>query len=72
MKYLIKDTTREERKALVEKALMISLSGAEKPSDDVIKLVYEYINGEKELEEIQKIIIQKYTNKETKAWKIPM
>lgn len=67
MKYLIKDTTREERKALVEKALMISLSGAEKPSDDVIKLVYEYINGEKELEEIQKIIIQKYTNKETKA-----
>ena len=67
MKYLIKDTTREERKALVEKALMISLSGAEKPSDDVIKLVYEYINGEKELEEIQKIIIQKYTNKETEV-----
>ena len=67
MKYLIKDTTREERKALVEKALMISLSGAEKPSDDVIKLVYEYINGEKELEEIQRIIIQKYTNKETEV-----
>ena len=60
MNYLIKDTTIEERMEIVNKALAISLSGAEKPSQDVAKLIEEYIDGKKELEEIQKIIIKKY------------
>lgn len=60
MNYLIKDTTMEERMEIVNKALAISLSGAEKPSQDVVKLIEEYIDGKKELEEIQKIIIKKY------------
>ena len=60
MKYLIKDTTMEERLELVEKALAISMSDAEKPSDDVMELVNEYIDGRMELEEIQKLIVQKY------------
>lgn len=34
-KYLISETTREERKDIVKKALEISLLGADKPSDDV-------------------------------------
>lgn len=34
-KYLISETTREERKDIVKKALGISLLGADKPSDDV-------------------------------------
>ena len=72
MNYLIKDTTREERQALVEKALMISLSGADKPSEEVIELAYEYIDGKKELEEIQKEVIQKYTKKEVSEWKTLM
>lgn len=60
MNYLIKDTTPEERMILVEKALSISLSGAEKPSPEVVDLINDYIDGRKELEEIQKIIIKKY------------
>lgn len=60
MKYLIKDTTPEERILLVEKALSISLSGAEAPSQEVMDLVNEYINGKKELDEILQTVIAKY------------
>ncbi len=60
MKYLIKDTTEDERRLIVNKALGISLSGAEAPSKEVLKLAKEYIEGKKELDEIQKIVLQKY------------
>ncbi len=60
MKYLIKDTTPEERQIIVEKALAISLADAKVPSKEALELVYEYIDGKKELEEIQKEIIEKY------------
>ena len=60
MKYLIKETTMEERRKIVEKALAISLTGAKKPSDEILLLANQYINGEKELAEIQKIVIEKY------------
>lgn len=60
MSYLIKDTTEEERRLIVNKALSISLSGAQNPSKEVLELAKEYIDGKKELEEIQKIVLQKY------------
>ena len=60
MSYLIKDTTEEERRLIVNKARGISLSGAKEPSKEVLKLAKEYIDGKKELEEIQKIILQMY------------
>ena len=60
MKYLIKDTTEEERRLIVNKALGISLSGAEAPSKEVLKLAKEYIEGKKELDELQKIVLQTY------------
>ena len=63
MSYLIKDTTKEERKKIVNKALAISLSGAKKPSKEALLLAKEYIDGNKELEEIQKLIIKKYQKK---------
>lgn len=64
MSYLIKDTTSLERKDIVEKALSISLSGAVNPSDYAVMLAQKYIDGELELEEIQKLIVEKYKNKE--------
>ncbi len=64
MKYLIKDTTPEERQLIVEKALAISLSGAKAPSQEVLDLVYQYIDGLKELEEVQKLVIEKYKKSE--------
>jgi len=63
MNYLIKDTTKEERKLIVNKALSISLTGANIPSKEVLELAKEYIDGKKEISEIQKIIIEKYSNK---------
>lgn len=60
MNYLIKDTTREERAELVRKALGISASGAELPSDETVRIVKQYIDGEKELEEVQKEIVERY------------
>lgn len=62
MSYLIKDTTEEERRLIVNKALSISLTGAKMPSKEVLELAKEYIDGKKELDEIQKIIIEKYNN----------
>ena len=53
-KYLISETTKEERKDIVKKALGISLLGADRPSDDVLDLAKQYIDGKIEIEEIQK------------------
>lgn len=64
MKFLIQDTTKEERKELVRRAFMISVSGAKEPSEEALKLANEYIEGKKELAEIQKQIIEKYKKEE--------
>ena len=61
-KYLISETTREERKDIVKKALGISLLGANMPSDEVLELAKQYIDGKIEIEEIQKRVLEKYTN----------
>lgn len=60
MDYLIKNTTEEERRNLVYKALGISLSGAEKPSDKALYLANLYIKGQMELKDIQKLIVKEY------------
>ena len=70
MKYLIKDTTKEERILLVEKALSISMSGADAPSKEVLDLVNEYINGNKELKEIQKEVLNYYKNGDKNEWSL--
>lgn len=62
-KYSIKNTTKEERKEIVKKALAISLLGADMPSDDTLKLTKKYIDGEIEIDELQKIVLEKYKNK---------
>lgn len=60
MKYLISETTEEERRLIVEKALAISLSGANAPSREVLDLANDYIEGRKELDEIKEFVINKY------------
>lgn len=59
-KLLISQTTKEERKEIIKKALGISLLGDKMPSDHVISMAKEYIEGKIELDEIQKRILQKY------------
>lgn len=60
MSYLIKDTSKEERKKFAKEALAISVASGKMPSKETINLVKEYINGKMELEEVQKRIIEKY------------
>lgn len=60
MSYLIKDTTKEERMKMAKNAFGISIASNERPSNETVKLVKEYINGNIELEEVQKQIINKY------------
>lgn len=61
-KYLVSETTKEERKDIVKKALGISLLGANMPSNEVLELAKQYIEGKVEIEEIQKKVLEKYTN----------
>ncbi len=60
MNYLIKDTTKEERKKIVKNAFGITIASNEMPSKEVVELTKKYINGEMELEEIQKKVIEMY------------
>ena len=57
MKYLISETTKEERLKIVYKALGISMSDAQAPSKEAMDIVNQYIEGNMELEEVQKRII---------------
>lgn len=60
MEYLIKNTTKEQRKKIVKQALAISLASNEIPSDEVLEITKEYIDGKTELKDIQKKVIEKY------------
>lgn len=60
MSYLIKDTSKEERKKIARNAFGISIASNEIPSKEVIELVKQYINGNMELEEVQKKVIDIY------------
>ena len=60
MDYSVKNTTRKQREELVKKAFAISVSGADAPTEETTKLVREYIDGEKELHEVQRKVIEIY------------
>ena len=60
MEYLIKNTTKEERKKIAKNALAISVGSNEMPSKETIELVKEYVEGNIELKEVQKKIIERY------------
>lgn len=60
MEYSVDKTTRKERIKLVKKALAISISGADVPTDETLNLTKDYVDGKIELEELQKKIIDKY------------
>lgn len=55
---LIKDTTREERKKLVNWALAIAMLDCKAPLDEDMKLYEKYIDGEMELAEVKKKLIE--------------
>ena len=60
MNFLISETTKEERLKIVYKALGISMSDAPAPSKEAMDIVNQYIEGNMELEEVQKRIVDMY------------
>ena len=60
MGYCINKTTKGERKELVKKALGISISGTDVPTDETLALAKQYIDGKIELKELQEKVINKY------------
>ena len=60
MEYSVDKTTRKDRIKLVKKALAISISGADVPTDETLNLTKDYVVGKIELEELQQKIIDKY------------
>ena len=59
--FLIKNSTKEERQKLINDALVISTLDAKAPLEEDMLLFQKYIDGEMELDEIHKLIIEKYT-----------
>lgn len=60
MDYSIKNTTREERIKYVRKAIGISISDCDMPEDEDLKIMKQYIDGKKELKEVQQEIIERH------------
>lgn len=60
MEYSVDKKTRKDRIKLVKKALAISISGADVPTDETLNLTKDYVDGKIELEELQQKIIDKY------------
>ncbi len=60
MDYLIKNTTKKQRSEIIKKALSISMSGADIPTDKALEIAKEYIDGITELEDAQKKIVNLY------------
>lgn len=60
MSYLIKDTTKQQRVEIIKKALAISMSGADIPTDEALAIAKEYIDGITELKDVQAKIIAMY------------
>lgn len=62
-KYSIKETTKVEREKIVQDAYVIAVSSGALPTEEVMQLVEEYIDGKKEISEILEETIRKYQNK---------
>lgn len=59
-KYSIANTTKEQREKLVTNAEAINLLGAEPLTKENRELLQTYIDGKNELNDLRKIIIDKY------------
>ena len=59
-KYSIKETTKVEREKIVQDAYAIAVSTGAPPTEEMMQLVQEYVNGKKEISEILEETIRKY------------
>lgn len=67
-KYLKKNTTKIEREKLRDKALSYSTLGSSEPTDETMKLVEEYVEGNIEISEALEKVIKKYCAMSKKSY----
>ena len=60
MKYMISETTQEERRKIVDDAIALSSLDSAQPTDLTKNLYEKYIKGELELSEIKNIVQSRY------------
>lgn len=60
-KYLIKNTTKEQRQQIIDNAISLSTLDAQEPTPFGKALYQNYIDGEMELDEIEAKIIEQYS-----------
>jgi len=56
--------TKEQKRRNFERAVAINALGGGEPSKEFVELMEKYIEGEISLEQIRKIILDKYRQKE--------
>lgn len=59
-KYSIKETTKVEREKIVQDAYAIAVSTGVPPTEEMMQMVQEYVNGKKEISKILEETIRKY------------
>ena len=58
--YSIQGTTKVQREKYANDALALAILDAPEPSDEAKLLMQEYIDGKRELDELPKILIDRY------------
>ena len=64
MNVLIKDTTREERTAIIQKSIALSTLDSPPPDKAAMSLYKKYIDGETELTDIVDTLLSEYRKSE--------
>lgn len=64
MNVLIKDTTREERTAIIQKSIALSTLDSPPPDKAAMFLYQKYIDGETELTDIVDTLLSEYRKSE--------
>lgn len=59
-KYSIKETTKVEREKIVQDAYAIAVSTGVPPTEEMMQMVQECVNGKKEISKILEETIRKY------------
>ncbi|HBF5866209.1 TPA: antitoxin VbhA family protein [Clostridioides difficile] len=58
--YSIKNTTKKERKEIAAGALGLCMIDSKEPSKEMKEIVNKYVEGEKEISEIQEEVLEMY------------
>ncbi|GHU81193.1 hypothetical protein FACS1894191_7860 [Clostridia bacterium] len=58
--YSIGGTTKLQREKYVDEALALSTLDAPRPTDETIKLVQDYVDGKREIDEVRRMTVERY------------